>query len=93
MLYSLCYEIQGGGGELDTFAYSLKSAGEEFKISEVVLPPPPSLSQQIATFIQRQHLLKRHELHDRVSQTSEHRKRHFSLKYGLKALAKGDFAE
>lgn len=88
MLYNLCFEqsLKGGEGGLDTFAYCLKLAGEEFKSPKMMLPPSPPL--RIAAFIHRQHLLQHHELHDRVSQTSEHRKCHFTLKYCLKALEK-----
>lgn len=64
-----------------------RSAGEEFKISKA-LPSPISV-----TSYKKQHLLEDHELHDRVSQISEHRKCRFSLKYGLKALDKRESAE
>lgn len=88
MLYNLCYEqsLKGGGGGLDTFAHCLKLAREEFK-STKMMPPLISITADCC-LIHRQHLLKHRELHDRVSQTSEHRKCHFTLKYCPKALEK-----
>lgn len=67
-------------GDVVKHLLCLKLAGAELKTSKAAPQHPISLSLQIAIFIGRQHLLKCQELHDRVSQTPEHRKGHSSLK-------------